>query len=203
MTKINEGKFLVVASDVIHRRVEKMLTSEPREGEVAITTDVTAGTTLLSVQGPASRALLAELSPDDWSDEAFPYLAAREVEIGSSRFLALRVTYVGELGYELHIPADQGASVWEALVEAGERHGLRQIGLLAMSSLRLEKGYRDYGVDIENTDDPLVAGLGFTIDWDKPGGFVGRDALQAKRGDRTRTNGRGAANRPRAVASRR
>lgn len=185
VTKIAEGKFLVVASDVIHRRVEKMLTSEPRDGEVAITTDVTAGTTLLSVQGPASRALLAELSPDDWSDEAFPYLAAREVEVGSSRFLALRVTYVGELGYELHIPADQGASVWEALAEAGERHGMRQIGLLAMSSLRLEKGYRDYGVDIENTDDPLVAGLGFTIDWDKPDGFTGRDALQAKRGDRT------------------
>jgi glycine cleavage system aminomethyltransferase T len=104
--------------------------------------------------------------------------------VASSRFLALRVTYVGELGYELHVPADQGASVWEALVEAGASYGLRQVGLLAMSSLRLEKGYRDYGVDIENTDDPLVAGLAFTIAWDKPGGFVGREALQARRGDR-------------------
>lgn len=185
VTKLAEGRFLVVASDVIHRRVETMLRREPRDGEVAITTDVTPGTTLLSVQGPASRDLLASLSPDDWSDEAFPYLSAREVEIGSSRFLALRVTYVGELGYELHVPADQGASVWESLVEAGPTYGLKPVGLLAMSSLRLEKGYRDYGVDIENTDDPLVAGLAFTISWDKPGGFRGHDALVARRGDRS------------------
>lgn len=185
VTKLGAGRFLVVVSDVIHRRVEKLLATEPRPGEVAITTDVTPGTTLLSVQGPSSRELLASLSPDDWSDEAFPYLAARDVEVGSSRFLALRVTYVGELGYELHVPADQAVSVWEALVEAGESFGLRQTGLLAMSSLRLEKGYRDYGVDIENTDDPLVAGLAFTVDWDKNGGFRGRDALVARRGDRS------------------
>lgn len=185
VTKLADDRFLVVVSDVIHRRVEGLLRREPRPGEVAITTDVTAGTTLLSVQGPASRDLLASLSPDDWSDAAFPYLSAREVEVATSRLLALRVTYVGELGFELHIPADQGAAVWEALVEAGEARGLRQVGLLAMSSLRLEKGYRDYGVDIENTDDPLVAGLAFTIAWDKPGGFRGLDALVARRGDRS------------------
>jgi len=185
VTKLADERFLVVSSDVIHRRVEAMLRRTPEPGEVAITTDVTAGTTLLSVQGPLARDLLASLSPDDWSDAAFPYLAAREVEVASSRFLALRVTYVGELGYELHVPADQGASVWEALVEAGASYGLRQVGLLAMSSLRLEKGYRDYGLDIENTDDPLVAGLAFTIAWDKPGGFVGREALLARRADRS------------------
>jgi glycine cleavage system aminomethyltransferase T/glycine/D-amino acid oxidase-like deaminating enzyme len=185
VTKLADERFLVVSSDVIHRRVERMLTREPRPEEVAITTDVTAGTTLLSVQGPRSRELLASLSPDDWSDQAFPYLAAREVEVASSRFLALRVTYVGELGYELHVPADQGSSVWDALVEVGDSFGLRQVGLHAMSSLRLEKGYRDYGVDIENTDDPLVAGLAFTIAWDKPGGFVGREALLARRTDRS------------------
>ena len=110
-----------MSSDVIHRRVETMLRRAPRPGEVAITTDVTPGTTLLSVQGPASRELLASLSPDDWSDAAFPYLTAREVEVGYAAFLALRVTYVGELGYELHVPADQGASVWEALVDGGRR----------------------------------------------------------------------------------
>ena len=185
VTKLADDRFLVVSSDVIHRRVETMLRRAPEPGEVAITTDVTPGTTLLSVQGPHARDLLASMSPDDWSDAAFPYLTAREVEVASSRFLALRVTYVGELGYELHIPADQGASVWEALVEAGTSYGLRQVGLLAMSSLRLEKGYRDYGVDIENTDDPLVAGLAFTIAWDKAGGFVGREALLGRRGDRS------------------
>jgi len=185
VTKLAADRFLVVVSDVIHRRVETMLRRAPQPGEVAITTDVTAGITLLSVQGPRSRDLLASLSPDDWSNAGFPYLTAREVEVASSRFTALRVTYVGELGYELHVPADQAASVWEALVEAGEDFGLRPVGLLAMSSLRLEKGYRDYGVDIENTDDPLLAGLAFTIAWDKPGGFAGRDALVNRRGDRS------------------
>ncbi len=185
VTRLAADRFVVVASDVSHRRVERMLRLGLQPGEFAVTTDVTAGTTLLSVQGPRSRELLQSLSPDDWSDEAFPYLSAREREVGSSRVLALRVTYLGELGYELHIPADQGVSVWETLVEAGEAYGLRQVGLLAMGSLRLEKGYRDYGVDIENTDDPLIAGLGFTIAWDKPGGFTGREALLERRADRT------------------
>lgn len=184
VTRLDAERFLVVSSDVTHRRVERMLRRAPLPGEVAITTDVTAGTTLLSVQGPKSRALLASLSPDDWSDVAFPYLTAREMEIGSSRFLVARVTYVGELGYELHVPADQGVSVWEELVAAGPAFGLRQVGLQAMSSLRLEKGYRDYGVDIENTDDPLVAGLAFAVAWDKPGGFIGRDELLTRRSDR-------------------
>ncbi|HEY7856861.1 MAG TPA: FAD-dependent oxidoreductase [Candidatus Nanopelagicales bacterium] len=185
VTRLAEDRFLVISSDVTHRRVERMLRRAPLPGEIAITTDVTPGTALLSVQGPESRALLASLSPDDWSDAAFPYLTAREMEIGSSRFLVARVTYVGELGYELHIPADQGVSVWENLVAAGEAYGLRQVGLQAMSSLRLEKGYRDYGVDIENTDDPVVAGLAFAVAWDKPGGFIGRDELLTRRADRS------------------
>jgi 4-methylaminobutanoate oxidase (formaldehyde-forming) len=185
VTRLAADRFLVISSDITHRRVERLLRRTPLPGEVAITTDVTAGTTLLSVQGPSSRALLASLSPDDWSDAAFPYLTARYLEVACSRVLVARVTYVGELGYELHVPADQAVPVWEALVEGGAEHGLRQTGLLAMSSLRLEKGYRDYGVDIENTDDPLVAGLAFAVAWDKPGGFIGRDALVARRGDRT------------------
>ncbi len=185
VTRLAEDRFLVVASDVSHRRTERMLREGLQPGEVAVTTDVTAGTTLLTVQGPRSRELLQSLSPDDWSDEALPYLHGREMEVGNSRVLALRVTYLGELGYELHIPSDQGVSVWDALAEAGPAYGLRQVGLLAMGSLRLEKGYRDYGLDIENTDDPITAGLGFTISWDKPDGFVGRDALLAKRDDRT------------------
>jgi 4-methylaminobutanoate oxidase (formaldehyde-forming) len=185
VTRLEHERFLVVSSDVTHRRVERMLRVAPTSDEVALSTDVTSGTTLLSVQGPRSRDLLSDLSPDDWSDAAFPYLTARSMEVGCARVLAVRVTYVGELGYELHAPADLGLSVWEDLVEAGADYGLAQVGLLAMSSLRLEKGYRDYGVDIENTDDPLVAGLGFAVAWDKPGGFVGRDALLARRDDRT------------------
>ncbi len=95
--------------------------------------------------------------------------------------LAIRVTYVGELGWELHVPAEYAAGVYDDLVAAGADLGLRLVGLSAMSSLRLEKGYRDMGVDIDNTDNPLQAGLGFAVAWDKPGGFTGRDALLAAR----------------------
>jgi 4-methylaminobutanoate oxidase (formaldehyde-forming) len=91
--------------------------------------------------------------------------------------LAIRVTYLGELGWELHVPAEYAAGVFDELTSAGADLGFRPVGLAAMSSLRLEKGYRDLGVDIDNTDNPIEAGLGFTIAWDKPGGFVGRDAL--------------------------
>jgi 4-methylaminobutanoate oxidase (formaldehyde-forming) len=91
--------------------------------------------------------------------------------------LAIRVTYVGELGWELHVPAEYAAGVYDDLVAAGGGLGFRPVGLQAMSGLRLEKGYRDMGVDIDNTDNPIEAGLGFAVAWDKPGGFIGRDAL--------------------------
>jgi glycine cleavage system aminomethyltransferase T len=93
--------------------------------------------------------------------------------------LCIRITYLGELGYELYIPAEQAVHVYDRLVEAGKPHGLRHAGLKALSSLRMEKGYRDYGHDIDNTDSVLEAGLGFAVALDKPGGFVGRDAVAA------------------------
>ena len=99
------------------------------------------------------------------------------MHVGYAPVLAVRVTYLGELGWELHIPAEYATGVFDELTAAGADLGLRPVGLAAMSSLRLEKGYRDIGVDIDNTDNPIEAGLGFTIAWDKPGGFVGRDAL--------------------------
>jgi 4-methylaminobutanoate oxidase (formaldehyde-forming) len=121
--------------------------------------------------------LLSRLTDADLSNDAFPYLSARQIHVGYAPVLAVRVTYLGELGWELHIPAEYAAGVFDDLTSAGADLGLRPVGLAAMSSLRLEKGYRDIGVDIDNTDNPIEAGLGFTIAWDKPGGFVGRDAL--------------------------
>jgi 4-methylaminobutanoate oxidase (formaldehyde-forming) len=108
-------------------------------------------------------------------------MSAREIDLHYARVLAMRVTYVGELGWELHVPADQALTVYDALMEAGGDLGYRNVGLGAMGSLRLEKAYRDYGLDIDNTDTPLDVGLGFAVAWDKPGGFVGRDALLAAR----------------------
>ena len=181
VTWLEPEKFLVIASDVIHRRIEPLIRRETRPGEFVTVTDVTSGTTLLSVQGPASRELISRLTDTDLSDTTFPYLSARPVHVGYAPALAVRVTYVGELGFELHVPADYGAGVYDDLMAAGADLGIRPVGLAAMTSLRLEKGYRDFGVDIDNTDSPIAAGLGFAVAWDKPGGFTGRDALVKER----------------------
>src|ERR1041384_3102342 len=103
------------------------------------------------------------------------------IEIGFARVRCIRITYLGELGYELYIPAEQTAHVYDRIVAAGERVGLVHAGLKALASLRMEKAYRDYGHDIDNTDSVLEVGLGFAVDVDKPGGFLGRDAVIAQK----------------------
>jgi heterotetrameric sarcosine oxidase gamma subunit len=177
VTCLEPEQYLVVASDLIHRRIEPLIRRATRDGEFVSITDVTSGTTLLSVQGPAARELISALTDADLSGPAFGYLAARPVDVGYAPVLAIRVTYVGELGWELHIPAEFALGVWDDLMTAGRDLGVAPVGLQAMAGLRLEKGYRDMGVDIDNTDNPLEAGLGFAVAWDKPGGFIGRDAL--------------------------
>ncbi|MGN6678709.1 MAG: FAD-dependent oxidoreductase, partial [Streptosporangiaceae bacterium] len=183
VTRLGDEKFLVVASDIIHRRVEPLIRRATRPGEFVTVTDVTSGTTLLTVQGPASCELISRLTDADLSNQAFPYLSARQVHVGYAPVLAMRVTYVGELGWELHVPAEYGVGVYDDLMSAGADLGIRPVGLAAMSSLRLEKGYRDMGVDIDNTDNPIEAGLGFAVAWDKPGGFIGREALLKARAE--------------------
>jgi glycine cleavage system aminomethyltransferase T len=135
----------------------------------------------LNVQGPRSRELMANVTSADMSNEAFPFRAAREIDIDYARVLCIRITYLGELGYELYIPTEQATAVYDRLVEAGAAVGLRHAGLKALASLRMEKGYRDYGHDIDNTDTVLEAGLGFAVDLDKPGGFIGKDAVLAQK----------------------
>ncbi len=179
VTRLAEDRFLVVSTDTIHRRLESWIHRHTPDGAHLTTTDVTAGWTLLTVQGPRSRELLAGLTSADLSNAVFPYLTAREIDLHYARVWAMRVTYVGELGYELHVPADQALTVYDALFEAGASVGLANVGLGAMGSLRMEKAYRDYQLDIDNTDTPLDVGLGFAVAWDKPGGFIGRDALLA------------------------
>ena len=181
VTWLEPDKFLVVASDVIHRRIEPMIRRATAAGEFVTVADVTSGTTLLSVQGPASRELIGRLTDADLGNAVFPYLSAQQIYVGYAPVLAIRVTYVGELGWELHVPAEYAAGVYDDLVAAGSDLGFGPVGLAAMTSLRLEKGYRDFGVDIDNADNPLAAGLGFAVAWDKPGGFTGRDALLAAR----------------------
>ena len=131
--------------------------------------------------GPASRDLLQAVSGDDFSAAGFPFAACREVRIGYQTLLALRLTYVGELGWELYIPTCFAQPVYDALIEAGKAYELRHCGYHTLNSLRIEKAYRDWPHDIGPADTPLEAGLSFTCDWAKSGGFVGREALLALR----------------------
>ncbi len=180
VTKLADDRFFVVATDTAHRHVETYLRRVIGDAH-AFVSDVTSGYAQLNVQGPRSRELLQRVTTADLSNEAFPFRAAREIEVGFARVLCVRITYLGELGYELYIPTEQATHVYDLLVEAGAPLGVRHAGLKALASLRMEKGYRDYGHDIDNTDTALEAGLGFAIDLKKPGGFIGRDAVLAQK----------------------
>jgi len=140
-------------------------------------TNITSAYSVLNVQGPNSRALLSRVTSADMSNQAFPFLTMQEIDIGYALVKALRVTYVGELGWELYIPTEFSLHVFDTLVAAGADFGLKHFGLQALDTLRLEKTYRDYGNDIDNTDSPLEVGLSRFVKFDKPGGFIGREAL--------------------------
>ena len=181
ITQLAEDKFMVVATDTAHRHVESHMARHFGAEASAVVTDVTGAYTQLNIQGPHSRTLMSELTDTDMSDEAFPFRAAKEVALGYARPMVTRITYLGELGYELFIPSEQALHVYDKIVAVGEGHGLVHAGLKALASLRMEKGYRDYGHDLDNTDTLLEAGLGFTADFDKPGGFIGREAVLAQK----------------------
>jgi 4-methylaminobutanoate oxidase (formaldehyde-forming) len=187
VTRTAEDTFLVIGADIIHRRMIAWLERHRAEGEFATVTDMTSSRMLLTVQGPRARELLSRLTTADLSNESFPYLRAKEIEVGMALAYAIRVTYLGELGWELHVPSDQAVGVYDALLEAGADLGIRHAGLLALNSLRLEKAYRDYGLDIDNEDTLIDAGLDFTIAWDKPSGFIGKEALVKQRDSGVRT----------------
>jgi 4-methylaminobutanoate oxidase (formaldehyde-forming) len=127
--------------------------------------------------GPRSRDLLGRLTDANLSNEAFPFATSQLIDIGYARARASRITYVGELGWELYIPTEFVQSVFDMLCEEGSAYEMRLAGYHAMNSLRMEKGYRHWGHDITDEDTPLEAGLGFAVAWSKAGGFIGRDAL--------------------------
>ncbi|MDV3222736.1 aminomethyltransferase family protein, partial [Intrasporangium sp.] len=186
VTKLDEDDFLVVASDTAHGHVRARL-ERFADPSVSVT-DVTADYAQLNVQGPRSRDLLAELTDTDLSTAAFAFRRARWVELAGVRLLLTRITYAGELGYEVYVPAGDALRVYDAIQASGTAYGLRPVGLKALASLRMEKAYRDYGHDIDNTDCPLEAGLGFALALDKPD-FIGRDAVLARKADNVEAGG--------------
>ncbi len=184
VTKLDRDRFWVVASDTAHRHVLTWLRRHVGEATGAAgvhVSDLTGAYAQINVQGPRSRALMSAVSSADLSNESFAYRDAHEIDIGFARVLCIRITYLGELGYELYVPTEQAVHVYERLVAAGDAVGLRHAGLKALASLRMEKAYRDYGHDIDNTDSVLEAGLGFAVALDKAGGFIGRDAVLARK----------------------
>ncbi len=151
----------------------------PRDGTVSLR-DVTSNYAVLNICGPKSRDVLQTISRNDLSNEAFPFLTVRDVELGLGRARAARVGYVGELGWELHIPTEHAAHVYEELISAGGEHGIANAGYRVVESLRLEKGYLYWSSDITPDYTPLEAGLGFCVALNK-GGFVGREALHRQK----------------------
>ena len=145
VTKLADDDFLVVASDTAHRHVESHMRRHFGDAHVFVT-DVSSGLAQINVQGPRSRELLQGLTTADLSDAAFPFRTAREIDFGFARVLCTRITYLGELGYELFVPTEQAVHVYDLIVRDGKHVGLLHAGLKALASLRMEKGYRDYGV---------------------------------------------------------
>ncbi|HEY5650798.1 MAG TPA: FAD-dependent oxidoreductase [Acidimicrobiia bacterium] len=181
VTKLDEDRFWVVASDTAQRHVGTWMRRHATSLDDVSIAGVTASYAQINVHGPKSRELLASVTDTDLSNGRFPFRAAQRIDIGGASALCVRITYVGELGYELYVAADEAVAAYDALIEAGRSFDLQHAGLRALGSLRMEKAYRDYGHDSDNTDDPYEAGLGFAVDLDKPGGFIGRDAAFARR----------------------
>ncbi len=177
VTRLSETSFLVVTIAVSQRRDFAWLRRHIPDDAHVFVKDVTSGMPMLALMGPKSRELLKALSPADFSNDAFPFGTSREIDLGYARVRASRVTFVGELGWEIYMPTEFATHVYDRLTEAGVPLGLKQGGYFAINSLRMEKGYRHWSHDIGEEDTPLEGGLGFAVAYDKRGGFIGREAL--------------------------
>jgi glycine cleavage system aminomethyltransferase T/glycine/D-amino acid oxidase-like deaminating enzyme len=181
VTRLAEDRFRIVTGTAFGRHDLAWIRSHaPDDGSVAVE-DITSTLACLGLWGPKAREILQPLATESLADEDFKYMRSRELAIGSVPCLALRVTYVGELGWELYCPMERGLELWDAIWGAGQEHGLLAGGYKAIDSCRLEKGYRVWGADITPEDTPYEAGLGFAVKLDKDG-FIGRDALAAAEG---------------------
>ncbi|HZM71855.1 MAG TPA: FAD-dependent oxidoreductase [Candidatus Polarisedimenticolia bacterium] len=179
VTRLAEDRFLIVTGTAFGNHDLGWIRSHlPEDVRVRIR-DVTSARACFGLWGPMARDILAPLTKDDVSNDGFPYLTAREISIAEIPVLALRVTYTGELGWELYPPAEYGRALWDRVWVAGREHGLVAAGYRAIDALRLEKGYRVWSSDITPEETPYEAGLGFAVRLDKGVDFLGRDALVA------------------------
>jgi 4-methylaminobutanoate oxidase (formaldehyde-forming) len=181
VTRLAETQFIVVTAGASQVRDFAWLKRHTPEDARCVATDVTSGLPMLGLMGPYSRALLEKLSGEDLSNAAFPFGRSRKLDIGYGRVRASRITYVGELGWELYVPAEFAVHVFDSIWKQGQSFGIRPAGMHSMNNARMEKAYRHWGHDIGDEDTPVEAGLSFAVAWDKQGGFIGRDALLRQR----------------------
>ena len=188
VTRIQQHSFMIVTAPATHTHVYTWLRRNiPKHANVVIT-DITSGLVCLNIQGPNSRALLQKISPNDFSNEAFAFATLQHIEIGYATIKALRLTYTGELGWELYIPTEFAPHVYDELIAHGDEFGLKHCGYHTLQSLRMEKAYREFGHDIGCDDTPIEAGLSFACDFSKDHDFIGKHALlvQKKQGVKKR-----------------
>ncbi len=181
VTRLSETEFLVVTASGGQTRDFAWLQKHIPDDAHCIATDITSGLPMLGLMGPKSRDLLSSLTDADLSNEAMPFATSQEIDIGYARVRASRITYVGELGWELYIPSEFASHVFETIWDAGQTFGLKPAGMHAMNACRMEKGYRHWGHDIADEDTPIEAGLGFAVPREKDGGYIGQQAIAAQR----------------------
>jgi glycine cleavage system T protein len=181
VTRESENRYLIITSATSQIRDLAWLQHHIPDDARVVAVDVTSGIGVLGVMGPRSRELLSQLTDADLSMPHFPFGTSQIIDIGYARVRATRITYVGELGWELYVPTEFIQDVFDRIVDKGDAFGLRLAGYHALNSLRIEKAYRHWGHDITDGDTPLEAGLGFAVAWGKPGGFIGREALLRQR----------------------
>ena len=186
VTRLDERRFYLLSAAVAQIHDYDWLVQHRHEGEDVAIADVTDDYGALTVTGPRSRELLAKLTDADLGNDAFPWLSAREIEVAGIPLRALRVSYVGELGWELHHPMDRMESLYDAVMAVGEEFGIANFGLYAMNSMRMEKGYKAWGLELTTELTPIEGGLDRFVDMDSP--FIGREAVadRAREGVDTR-----------------
>ena len=182
VTRIDEHAFRIVSGAATRVKDRAWIERHRRRlGLAAEVFDTTSSEAVLGIVGPRSRELLRSLTPADLSNDAWPFAASRRIDLATASIRMTRMSFTGELGFELYIPVENAPAVHESIAGAGQASGLTHCGHFALESCRVEKGYRHWGHDIGSHDTPLEAGLSFAVAWEKPGGFIGRDALLARR----------------------
>lgn len=182
VTRVNQNEFMIVSSCASEIRDFNWLESHIPDDAHAIAFNVSNSYAIIGVMGPSSRDVLSGLTPNDISDAALPFYSSMKIELGYSRIRINRLSYVGELGYELMVPMDFVAHVYEELLRVGHDYGLAHAGFHAMNACRVEKGYKHFGHDIGDEINPFQSGLGFAVDMSKPD-FIGKSSLVGKQKD--------------------